>query len=214
MRLQKLVVLMPSLILLSVATVIEAAQSRLFVANNLTPVGNVGGRLLEYNGTSGEFLNETAKIETPFGICVGPDGSLYVASANQASILRFGLNSGVSQSTFVPSGSGGLVSPWGITFGPDGNLYNCPGFTGDASQSTGHIDGREESWRAATAERFARLTAHKEECGDCSFVPVCGGGCSVAAHTELGDMHQASCHKGAFESALVSLAERTAAASL
>ncbi|MSO29329.1 MAG: radical SAM protein [Acidobacteria bacterium] len=97
------------------------------------------------------------------------------------------------------------------SIGPDGDLYNCPGFTGDASQSTGHIDGREETWRAAVAERFDRLTAHKEECGDCSFVPVCGGGCSVAAHTELGDMHQPSCHKGAFESALVSLAERTAA---
>ena len=100
------------------------------------------------------------------------------------------------------------------SIGPNGDLYNCPGFTGDASQSTGHIDGREESWRAATAERFDRLTAHKEECGDCSFVPVCGGGCSVAAHTELGDMHQPSCHKSAFESALVSLAERTATATM
>ena len=100
------------------------------------------------------------------------------------------------------------------TIGPEGSLYNCPGFTGDATQSTGHIDGREESWRAAVAARFDRLTAQKEECGDCSFVPVCGGGCSVAAHTELGDMHQPSCHKGAFESAVVSLAQRTAAATM
>ena len=100
------------------------------------------------------------------------------------------------------------------TIGPEGSLYNCPGFTGDSSQSTGHIDGREESWHAAAVERFDRLTAHKEECGDCSFVPVCGGGCSVAAHTELGDMHQASCHKGAFESAVVSLAQRTAASAM
>ena len=100
------------------------------------------------------------------------------------------------------------------TIGPEGSLYNCPGFTGDTSQSTGHIDGREETWRAAAAERFDRLTAHKEECGDCSFVPVCGGGCSVAAHTEVGDMHAASCHKGAFESAVVSLAERTASATM
>ena len=100
------------------------------------------------------------------------------------------------------------------TIGPEGSLYNCPGFTGDATQSTGHIDGREEAWRAAVAARFDRLTAHKDECGDCSFVPVCGGGCSVAAHTELGDMHQPSCHKGAFESAVVSLAQRTAVATM
>ena len=97
------------------------------------------------------------------------------------------------------------------TIGPDGALYACPGFTGDSKESTGHIDGREETWRLAAAERFERLSAHKEECGDCSFIPVCGGGCSVAAHTELGDMHQPSCHKGAMESAFVSLAQRTAA---
>jgi uncharacterized protein len=97
------------------------------------------------------------------------------------------------------------------TIGPDGALYACPGFTGEASQSTGHIEGHDEVWRQAAAERFERLTAHKESCGDCSFIPVCGGGCSAAAHMELGDMHSPSCHKGSMESALVSLAHRTAA---
>ena len=97
------------------------------------------------------------------------------------------------------------------TIGPDGSLYICPGFTGAKTESTGHIDGREEEWRQAAAARFQHLTPAKEECGDCSFVPVCGGGCSVAAHTELGDMHQPSCHKGAFESAVAGVAHRTAA---
>jgi uncharacterized protein len=100
------------------------------------------------------------------------------------------------------------------TLGPDGDLYACPGFTGDANESTGHIDGREETWRQAAAARFEQLSPLKEECGDCSFIPVCGGGCSVAAHTELGDMHDPSCHKGALESALVSMAQRTAAAAV
>jgi uncharacterized protein len=98
------------------------------------------------------------------------------------------------------------------TIGPDGSLYACPGFTGSKTESTGHVDGRQEAWRQAAAERFERLSPKKEECGDCSFIPVCGGGCSVAAHTELRDMYQPSCHKGAFESAVVGLAERTAAA--
>jgi uncharacterized protein len=97
------------------------------------------------------------------------------------------------------------------TIGPDGSLYACPGFTGESVHATGHIEGREDTWRQAAAERFERLSAHKDECGDCSFIPVCGGGCSLAAHTELGDMHQPSCHKSAMESALVSLAQRTAA---
>jgi uncharacterized protein len=98
------------------------------------------------------------------------------------------------------------------TLGPDGSIYVCPGFTGSKAESTGHIEGRQEEWRQAAAARFERLSPRKDECGDCSFVPVCGGGCSVAAHTELGDMHQPSCHKGAFESAVISLAERTVAA--
>ncbi len=98
------------------------------------------------------------------------------------------------------------------TIGPDGSLYACPGFTGDVKQSTGHIDGREEAARLAAKERFEQLLSpHKEECGDCSYVPVCGGGCSVAAHTEAGDMHAPSCHRGAFEAAVASLAQRTAA---
>ena len=93
------------------------------------------------------------------------------------------------------------------TLGPDGSIYHCPGFTGETTYSTGHIDGRDEEWRTAAAERFERLSPRKDECGDCSFIPVCGGGCSVAAHTELGDMHTPSCHKGAFETALISLAK-------
>jgi uncharacterized protein len=97
------------------------------------------------------------------------------------------------------------------TIGPEGSLYACPGFTGEAAQSTGHIDGLDDEWRRAAAERFERLSAHKDECGDCSFIPVCGGGCSMAAHTELGDMHHPSCHKGAMDAAVVSLARRTAA---
>ena len=113
------------------------------------------------------------------------------------------------------------VSTWGrakstrrhaYTIGPDGATYACPGFTGEPTLATGHIDGRTESWRMSAAERFEHLAAwHK--CGDCAFIPVCAGGCSVASHTELGDMNMPTCHKPAFESALVSLAHDAASAS-
>ena len=98
------------------------------------------------------------------------------------------------------------------TIGPNGATYACPGFTGEPTLSTGHIDDRKESWRMSAAERFEHLAAwHK--CGDCAFIPVCAGGCSVASHTELGDMNMPTCHKPAFESALVSLAHEAASAS-
>jgi uncharacterized protein len=97
------------------------------------------------------------------------------------------------------------------TIGPDGALYACPGFTGDASLSTGHIDGRREAPRDTAAARFADLAAWRK-CGDCSFIPVCAGGCAVASHTELGDMNTPTCHKTGFESALMALAHEAAAA--
>jgi uncharacterized protein len=118
----------------------------------------------------------------------------------------------------------GFATPDGVHMGPceihrrhahtvgiDGGLYACPGFGSEVTQSVGHIDGRQEPARAAAAAYFDRLTPHKEECGDCSFIPVCGGGCSVASAAEEGDMHSPSCHKSAFESALESLAQRSVA---
>jgi uncharacterized protein len=95
------------------------------------------------------------------------------------------------------------------TIGPDGSLYACPGFAGNAAESTGHIDGRQESLRSRAAERFERLAAWKE-CNDCAFIPVCAGGCTVAAHTELRDMNKPNCHEPNFEAGVVTLAHRAA----
>ena len=91
------------------------------------------------------------------------------------------------------------------TIGPDGSLFACPGFAGEALQSTGHIDGRLEEHRSRALRNFERLAAW-EQCHDCAFIPVCAGGCTVASHNELGDMHAPNCHKTSFEAGLVALA--------
>jgi uncharacterized protein len=95
------------------------------------------------------------------------------------------------------------------TIGPDGSLYACPGFAANAPESTGHIDGRHEEWRSRAAARFERLAAWRE-CNDCAFIPVCAGGCTAAAHTELGDMYKPNCHKPSFEAGVISLARQAA----
>jgi uncharacterized protein len=95
------------------------------------------------------------------------------------------------------------------TIGVDGDLYACPGFTGDSSLAVGHIDRSAHPAETAAAARFDAIGAWRT-CGDCSFIPVCAGGCSVAAHTELGDMNTPSCHKRSFEDALVSMAHDAA----
>ncbi|HJZ74028.1 MAG TPA: radical SAM protein [Vicinamibacterales bacterium] len=98
------------------------------------------------------------------------------------------------------------------TIGPDGSLYACPGFTGQLALSTGHIDGRQDSWRESARERFLRLSPWKE-CGDCAYIPVCAGGCVAASHSQLGDMNVPTCHKHSLDSAVVSLAHAVASQS-
>ena len=97
------------------------------------------------------------------------------------------------------------------TIGPDGSLYACPGFTGDLALSTGHISGETDAPRRRAAARFEKLAAWKD-CQDCAFIPVCAGGCTTAAHAELGNLDKPSCHKTSFEAGVVSLAREAAAA--
>jgi uncharacterized protein len=97
------------------------------------------------------------------------------------------------------------------TVGPDGSLYACPGFTGEFALAVGHIDGRRDAGHAAAGRRLDRLAPWRQ-CGDCPFIPVCGGGCAVAAHAELGDMDAPSCHRRSLEAALTSLAAEAAGA--
>ena len=95
------------------------------------------------------------------------------------------------------------------TVGPDGSLYACPGFATELGESTGHIDGRHDDLRTAAAKRFEKIRGW-HECNDCSFIPVCAGGCSAASHVELGDMNKPNCHKPSFEAGVISLAHRAA----
>jgi len=97
------------------------------------------------------------------------------------------------------------------TVGPDGSLFACPGFAGEPTQSVGHIDGRTDSFRTQARRNFERLRAWAQ-CRDCAFIPVCAGGCTVAAHNELGDMNAPNCHKASFEAGVVSLAHDAARA--
>jgi uncharacterized protein len=98
------------------------------------------------------------------------------------------------------------------TIGPDGSLYACPGFASEADQAVGSILGPHEERFARAALRFERLSPWRQACGDCSFVPVCGGGCSVASHVEQGTLESPSCHKPSFEAGVATLARHASAA--
>lgn len=89
--------------------------------------------------------------------------------------------------------------------GPDGTRYLCPGFAGSEAHAIGHVTRPPRTSERAMAEHRERLGAWRS-CGDCAYVPVCAGGCSVAAHHERHDMDAPACHRPAFEAAAVDLA--------
>jgi DNA-binding beta-propeller fold protein YncE len=91
--------------------------------------GNTGAFQSVFVSTTGNGGLDNTVGELPAGILVpgamtfGPDGNLYVASANTGQILRYNGMTGAFMSVFVAAGSGGLANPQQILFGPDGNLY-------------------------------------------------------------------------------------------
>jgi len=95
------------------------------------------------------------------------------------------------------------------TIGPEGAIYACPGFSGEKQQSIGSIAGRADVFQQATASKFESVAAWKS-CGDCAFIPVCAGGCTTAAYTELGDIQKPNCHLPVFEAGVKALALKAA----
>src|SRR5262249_8824576 len=89
------------------------------------------------NGTNGSGGDGgpaiQAQLNEPFGIAVGPDGSLYIAERQNSRIRRVSpdgiITTIVGDGTFGYSGDSGpafqahLDSPYDVAIGPDGSLY-------------------------------------------------------------------------------------------
>jgi DNA-binding beta-propeller fold protein YncE len=101
-----------------------------FPANKLF-VGSAGtDRILIYRETGdlNGSLGATTALQDPASLAFGPDGHLYVVSADSHAIYVFDPDSAEPQTSF--GASAGLVSPRGAAFGPDGNLYVGDGGSG------------------------------------------------------------------------------------
>jgi uncharacterized protein len=163
--------------------------------------------------SDGKPLNGTCMTSAGSGTSAGACDTCHFMD-DQMSFLRDETKKrGFKTSDGVHMGPCEIHRKHAYTIGPDGDLYACPGFTGDKQMSTGHIDGTTDAIRSAAARRFDQLAAWKE-CRDCAFIPVCAGGCTVASHSELGDMNAPNCHKRSFEAGAVSMARDAAAATL
>ena len=85
------------------------------------------GAILRYNANTGAFVNVlvpagSGGMHSSFGMTLGPDGNLYVASEwGDDRVLKFDSSSGAYLGEFASVT--GMSYPFDVTFGPDGNLY-------------------------------------------------------------------------------------------
>ncbi len=112
--------------LLGIIAVVFAAAPGVAATQYYLVSGYVSDNVVRYNAWTGEFIDDfvpanSGGLNAPEGLALGPDGNLYVASANTHSIKRYDGLTGAYMGDFATDN--GLNYPRGITFGPDGNLY-------------------------------------------------------------------------------------------
>lgn len=82
-------------------------------------------RVNKYDAVTGQFISTIINggpLSKAEGMTFGPDGNIYISSANTDQILQY-TSTGQFIKVFVSTQSGGLDNPENLRFGPDGNLY-------------------------------------------------------------------------------------------
>jgi len=81
-----------------------------------------------------------------------------------------------------------------LVIDPMGCIYTCPAFVGREGFEVGAIE--EEN---LTCDENLKPRKMPQECLNCKFFPICGGGCRYGAHLEYGDCRRILCDKDYFE---------------
>ena len=81
-----------------------------------------------------------------------------------------------------------------FTIDPDGYVYKCPAVAGRREVALGHVTSGDH-------KKIAPLVELRpwEQCGDCSYLPVCVGGCLGGKYLQTGRRDLVFCKKDQFE---------------
>jgi len=127
----------------------------LYISSGIPDEGPGGNQVLRFDGTTGAFkavldLNNDGDLDDPEGLAFGPDGLLYVNSAENGEVKRYDPATNGFVDTFVEAAnSGGLLDPTGIVFGPDGDLFVSSPETSEVKRYDGTTGAFEGNFIAA-----------------------------------------------------------------
>ncbi len=81
----------------------------------------------------------------------------------------------------------------------DGSIYKCPGLVGNEQFKVGHVSSGIKDYK----ETYALDNWQKEEkCSDCTYLPLCFGGCRYARLQRTGSMDGVECMKDYYDKTL------------
>ena len=86
-----------------------------------------------------------------------------------------------------------------VVIDPLGGIYTCPAFVGREGFQAGDIDHGELTHRH---REFMDMPI-PDDCFECAYMPVCGGGCRHLAYTKYGDISQTTCEKDYIQRAMM-----------
>jgi sugar lactone lactonase YvrE len=94
-----------------------------------TPEAPEAGQVLRYDPATNEFVDEfvsgaaSGNLVDPTDLVFGPDGDLFVSSAETSEVKRYDGTTGAFEGDFITAGLGGLEEAEGMAFSSNGNLF-------------------------------------------------------------------------------------------
>ncbi|MDD5224078.1 MAG: SPASM domain-containing protein [bacterium] len=85
------------------------------------------------------------------------------------------------------------------TIDPAGKIYKCEGLVGIPGAEIGDLNTRDIEEKSSN---FIDRFNWSGKCGECKYLPICGGGCRYWAYVKTGDYFGVACEQKYFDSAV------------